>query len=90
MPNVFELRGYSIYFWSNEAGEPVHVHVSRRGRSEHATKIWITSSGGAVVAHNMSKIPIKDLNKIVETTADLHELIETRWIQKFKHIEYYC
>ncbi|MDD7740505.1 MAG: DUF4160 domain-containing protein [Fusicatenibacter sp.] len=23
------VSGYTVYFWSNENGEPIHVHVSK-------------------------------------------------------------
>ena len=27
MPKIFEIYGYVISIWSNENGEPVHVHI---------------------------------------------------------------
>ena len=29
MPKLFTVSGYIVYFWSNEEGEPIHVHVSK-------------------------------------------------------------
>ena len=26
---LYKLLGYTIYFWSGDAGEPVHVHVCK-------------------------------------------------------------
>ncbi len=28
MPKVFKVGRFTVFFWSNEEGEPVHVHVS--------------------------------------------------------------
>lgn len=29
MPRLFTVSGYIVYFWSNENGEPIHVHISK-------------------------------------------------------------
>ena len=29
LPKLFTVSGYTVYFWSNENGEPIHVHVSK-------------------------------------------------------------
>lgn len=36
---LYKLLGYTIYFWSGDAGEPVHVCKGRP--TENATKIWV-------------------------------------------------
>jgi hypothetical protein len=40
MPNVFKkpIDGYRFFFYSNEGGEPPHVHVQR---AENVAKFWI-------------------------------------------------
>ena len=63
LPRLFTVSGYIVYFWSNEKGEPIHVHVSKGKPSPNATKIWLTKKGGCIVATNGSKIPSKDLNE---------------------------
>jgi len=30
MPKLMTIRGYQISIWSNENGEEIHVHVSKR------------------------------------------------------------
>ncbi len=42
LPNLFTVSGYKIYFWSNEKGEPIHVHISKGKPRPDATKVWIT------------------------------------------------
>lgn len=32
------VSGYIVYFWSNEEGEPIHVHVSKGRPTPNATK----------------------------------------------------
>ena len=29
MPKIFTIKGYIVYFWSNENDEPIHVHVAK-------------------------------------------------------------
>ena len=38
MPKLFTVSGYIVYFWSNEEGEPIHVHVSKGSPTPNATK----------------------------------------------------
>lgn len=66
MPSLFHVGSYVIYFWSNEKNEAIHIHVSKGIPTENATKIWLTKDGGGIVASNSSRIPTKDLNKILD------------------------
>ena len=63
MLNVLIVMGYKIYFCTIGNNEPAHVHISKGKPNGNTTKIWITSTGGLVVAHNKSKIPKDDLIK---------------------------
>lgn len=58
MPQILRIGPYTIYFWSNENDplEPIHVHIAEGRASANATKIWITSTGKAIVANNNSHI----------------------------------
>ncbi len=66
LPKLFTVSGYIVYFWSNENGEPIHVHVSKGKPVPNATKIWLTRSGGCILASNGSKISSKELNELME------------------------
>lgn len=46
MPSILVVHGYRIYFWSNEPGEPVHVHIAKGDPTRGATKVWLTKAGG--------------------------------------------
>ena len=39
LPNLFEVSGYKIFFWSNENNEPIHVHICKGKPSKNSTKI---------------------------------------------------
>jgi hypothetical protein len=83
MPKLFEYGEYIVYFWSNEEGEPVHVHVAVRRPSEHATKVWLTSSGGCVLASNDGRISSHDLDDLLEIIALNYDRICDRWRSAF-------
>lgn len=78
MPQVFVIFGYIVYFWSNENDEPIHVHVCKGSPQKDATKVWITEDG-PVLEHNKSKIPKKDLKRILAWIAMNDELIIKKW-----------
>lgn len=82
MPNVMTVLGYKVYFWSNENGEPVHVHVAKGKTTANATKIWITSSGG-VLSKNTSRISKADLAKLELAVASNAAFIVSKWAQVF-------
>lgn len=92
MPSVFEIFGYKIYFWANENSEPIHVHVSKGRPQQNSTKVWLTKRGGCILANNNSRIPEKELNKIIEAITSNYFFIISEW-KKFNSVEdvdFYC
>lgn len=74
---LYKLLGYTIYFWSGDAGEPVHVHVCQGRPTENATKIWVGER--VILEHNKSKIPDADLLKILRfVSQNKKRIIEQR------------
>lgn len=65
MPTFIKIKGYRIFFWSNENHEPIHFHVCQGNPSENSTKIWLLSNGQFKIAHNKSRIPKDDLGRIL-------------------------
>ena len=92
LPSLFRIGGYLVYFWSNENFEPIHVHIAKGKPSPNATKVWLTASGGCIVANNSSKIPQQELNEMLEIIAAQYFLICRAWKEHFKigDIKYYC
>ena len=90
MPKLFTFRGYTFFFWTGENGEPVHVHVAKGKPTPNATKIWLTRSGGCMLASNGSRIKKAELAEILEFVALNHELICSEWSEVFHgDIEFY-
>ena len=67
MPQELKIGPYSVYFWSNENNplEPVHVHIAEGKAIPNATKVWITSTGKALICNNFSDIPDRILARLL-------------------------
>jgi Domain of unknown function (DUF4160) len=57
MPTVLRWNGYRFYFFSNERGEPPHLHIDKGGRS---AKFWLSP---VALARNFG-YPDRELNKL--------------------------
>lgn len=86
------VSGYSIYFWSNENNEPIHVHVSKGDPSPNSTKFWLTKSGGCLLANNSSRISNSTLNELMQIISAQFFVICSAWKEHFHtdSIEFYC
>jgi len=90
-----KVIGYKIYFGSNENNEPIHVHISKGKLTQNSTKVWITKTGGCIIANNKSKISNNDLNKLLSIISKHYFLIVSKWkeyykIENFDDIKFYC
>lgn len=92
MPSLFKIGGYTVFFWSNENGEPIHVHVIKGKPSPNSTKIWITSTGGCILANNNSRISQNELNDLMEVIQAQFFMICSKWKEHFNidTIKFYC
>ena len=92
MPNLFTVSGYKIYFWANENGEPIHVHISKGKPFPNSTKVWLTKKGGCILASNGSQISKKELNTLMTFISAQFFLICAEWKKFFvtDEIKFYC
>ncbi|MFI3237377.1 MAG: DUF4160 domain-containing protein [Lachnospiraceae bacterium] len=92
MPSLFIVSGYKVFFWSNENGEPIHVHVCKGVPTANSTKIWLTKSGGCIVASNGSHISKKELTELTEFISAQFFMICSEWKRFFlvDSIKFYC
>lgn len=82
---------YSIYFWSNESNEPIHVHVAVKRASKLSAKFWILEDGTVKLANNhagFSGHEVRAISEFIEANAPS---IVQRWQEYFamEHIKYY-
>ena len=92
MPTLYSFGKCRLFFWSNESGEPVHVHVAMGSPSPNTTKIWLTKASGCVVANNRSRIPDRELNQALKFITTEHAVICELWKKYFgtDDIKFYC
>lgn len=92
MPSLFSVGGYKVFFWSNENDEPLHVHVCKGRPASNATKIWLTSKGQCITAHNNSRIPASELNELIDIISAQFFIICQKWREHFlvNDIKFYC
>lgn len=92
LPSLFTVSGYKVYFWSNENGEPIHVHVSKGKPTPNGTKIWLTKTGGCILASNGNDISKKELSELMEFISAQFFLICAEWKRFFvtEEIKFYC
>ena len=92
LPSLFRAGSYIVFFWSNENGEPVHVHIAEGKPSQSATKVWLTKSGGCVVANNNSRIPQRELNSLLDMISAQFFWICSEWKRylDIDEINFYC
>ena len=92
LPKLFTVSGYTVYFRSNENEEPIHVHVAKGKPTPNATKIWLTKSGGCILASNGSRIPNKELNELMDFISAQFFLICSKCKHAFvtDEIKFYC
>lgn len=71
MPTVLMVRGWRVFFYSNEGNEPIHVHA-RKGDSE--CKLWLDVESYEVRTaweHRLSPKLRREIRKIVFDNFDL-------------------
>ena len=90
MPKIFMYGRYVIFVWSNESGEPIHVHVSQGSPSKSSVKIWILSDGTLEVQKNpdLRIVPAKDLRDICKQISKYTEKIRNIWFSINGSIKY--
>lgn len=61
-PVVMRARNLSFGWFSNENGEPPHVHVFRGSDRGTSAKLWLRG-GEVVVAHNKAGLSDRELSQ---------------------------
>lgn len=78
LPTVLRIKGYRIFFYSNEGTEPPHIHVEKAG---HQAKFWLEP---IELASNdgFSRREIRELILIIESNRE--SFIE-KWNEYFTY-----
>jgi hypothetical protein len=76
VPTVLRVAGYRFFFFSNERGEPAHIHVEQ---GERYAKFWLE---GATLASSRSfrSGQLAELRRLV---IEHRALFQERWNEHF-------
>ncbi|MBN1342891.1 MAG: DUF4160 domain-containing protein [Phycisphaerae bacterium] len=80
MPTILQIRGWRVFFYSDEGDEPMHVHA-RKGESE--CKFWLKTDVYDVEEawmHRVSPALRREIRKIIFEHFDL---IVDEWDRHF-------
>jgi len=76
MPTILLIKGWRLFFYSNENNEPIHIHC-RKANSE--CKFWIEKNNynlSLAYSFNCNQRDLRDLKKIIYNNFDY---IVTEW-----------
>ena len=83
-PNVNLRYGeYRFCFFSNENGEPMHVHAYAGTDPKNNAKFWILPDGTVGFAHNKARIPDQDITKIIKFLSVNYAEVVAAWYRHF-------
>ncbi len=72
MPTALRVGPYRFFFYSDEAGEPAHVHVSR---DRQTAKFWLRP----VELARSSGYTMVEINEVWRLVTANRELLEAKW-----------
>lgn len=76
MPTIMIIDGIRLYFYSNEKGEPPHVHVEYQGLT---AKIWINP----VYLASSQGLKARDISKALKIVKQNEKIIREKWDEFF-------
>ncbi len=78
MPLLLRSKGYRFYFYSQEIGEPPHVHVDKDNKS---AKFWLESAS-VVRSSHFTPLELREIARII--SVNRLEFLR-RWNEHFGH-----
>jgi len=76
MPTILRIGPYRFFFYSNEQGEPAHIHVQR---DRMLAKFWLNP----VSIAGSTRFSPKDLRKIEEMVVENEDTLMESWNEYF-------
>lgn len=76
MPTVLRIGGYRFFFFSNEANEPLHIHIES---AENYAKFWLEP----IVLAKSIGYNAKELRHLRELVEKNHKLFKEKWNEYF-------
>jgi len=76
MPTVLKIGPFRFFFYSNENGEPAHIHIQR---DNMLAKFWLRP----VALASSTRFSSKDLRKLETLVSENKELLLETWNEYF-------
>ena len=76
MPTILRIGPYRFFFYSNEQGEPAHIHVQR---DRMLAKFWLNP----VSIAGSTRFSPRDLRKIEELVVENRDTLMESWNEYF-------
>jgi hypothetical protein len=77
VPTVLIIHGFRFFFFSNEIGEPIHIHVKKGGGE---AKFWLEPELKAAYLLGFKAQEEKEMIRLV---IEHQELFKTKWHEYF-------
>jgi len=78
MPTILRIGPYRFFFFSEESGEPAHIHVIRE---QTEAKLWIKPTVSVACNDGFAQ---HELRKVMRLVEENKELIEDEWNRRKK------
>ena len=76
MPTILRIGPFRFFFYSNEQGEPAHIHVQR---DRMLAKFWLDP----VSLAGSTRFSARDLRKVEGLVVENRDLLMERWNEYF-------
>ena len=76
MPTILRTGSYRFFFYSNEFGEPVHIHIQR---DNMLAKFWLKP----IALASSTRFSPKELRKLKSLVTENHEILLEAWNEYF-------
>ena len=76
MPTILRIGPFRFFFYSNEQGEPAHIHVQR---DRMLAKFWLDP----VSLAGSTRFSARDLRKVEGLVVENKDLLMERWNEYF-------
>lgn len=73
MPTVLKVKGYKFKFYSNENGEPAHIHITK---GDGNAKIWLRPDIAEEYSYNFT---IRERREIMSFVEENYDTLINKW-----------
>lgn len=78
MPTILRIGPYRFFFYSNEQGEPPHIHIQR---DRMLAKFWLKP----IALVGSTRFSPRDLKKLELLVTENHTVFLEAWDEYFSH-----